>query len=537
MGLTKRERRAEVVGRLCELRDSEERMYSEQLLDAMLGETGDGWTVDKDCRDLIDLLSEDECTDEANDPRIFKCSVCGMTLDTSDEHGEPTMWDKGGVPAVPTYCPGCGSVVTYQNDFVNTGKPYHPGDAVLDAGVISSEETCDAHIGRIRDGLHSGVSAGRRSDAGDGSREGASGLGGHENPEEGRDDPDERFHGGVPDREHSDSGADDGAQDVDGLDSRERLEADIRSKPMHTITTLAWPQSANDVKEMLWSVSVEEAIGWIDRQAQITAREQFESRAQVLGIYHELMGQYEEQHVEVANLREQVAELTEGRDELVGEVNHLMGEVTAKSDIIGVLEHDRDDWRDRAEDMRMERDDNAAAICKLKQQLNDGGLLFPVDANLEFIHVGDRLEEGTAKHLLFNKDGWMVLVEHEDWSLYRKPETLHLWHPRGKDDQPIMCDDVVYGEDGIRFEVTGILKNKDHCIVGRMSDGHNKFLKPEWLSHEKPKTVEDVLRTVVTLCHSIWHERDECWDVDSIMESGNMQSFIEDIEKIRTRED
>ncbi len=94
----------------------------------------------------------------------------------------------------------------------------------------------------------------------------------------------------------------------------------------------------------------QEAVrGWLDRQAQITAKEQFESRAQVLGIYHELMGQYEEQHVEVANLREKVAELTEGRDELVGEVNHLMGDAAAKSDIIGVLEHDRDDWRAKAE--------------------------------------------------------------------------------------------------------------------------------------------------------------------------------------------
>ena len=58
----------------------------------------------------------------------------------------------------------------------------------------------------------------------------------------------------------------------DGADSREKLEADVLKYYTHTVSTAMWPPSANKHTDMV-SVSMDDVLGWLDRQAAITANE------------------------------------------------------------------------------------------------------------------------------------------------------------------------------------------------------------------------------------------------------------------------
>ena len=55
-------------------------------------------------------------------------------------------------------------------------------------------------------------------------------------------------------------------------DSREKLEADVRKRYTHTVSTAMWPPSANKHTDMV-SVSIDTVLEWLDRQAAITANE------------------------------------------------------------------------------------------------------------------------------------------------------------------------------------------------------------------------------------------------------------------------
>ncbi len=111
MSKSRRERRAEAIERLMELRESDKSKNVYQLMNALLGETGDGWTVDKDYADLIDLLSEDECHNTLDDDwGTFECSECGTQWEVS-----PVYIDAGGTSEhdliIPRHCPNCGCKV------------------------------------------------------------------------------------------------------------------------------------------------------------------------------------------------------------------------------------------------------------------------------------------------------------------------------------------------------------------------------------------------------------------------------------------
>ena len=58
----------------------------------------------------------------------------------------------------------------------------------------------------------------------------------------------------------------------DEVDSREKLEADVLKYYTHTVSTAMWPPSANKHTDMV-SVSMDDVLGWLDRQAAITANE------------------------------------------------------------------------------------------------------------------------------------------------------------------------------------------------------------------------------------------------------------------------
>ena len=64
--------------------------------------------------------------------------------------------------------------------------------------------------------------------------------------------------------------------------------------------------------------------------------------------------------------------------------------------------------------------------------------------------------------------------------------------PRGADGEPINVGDVVYGEDGRAWRVRGVTigeksqAHPDHVIRATSDAGVWRYLKPEWLTHERP---------------------------------------------------
>lgn len=65
--------------------------------------------------------------------------------------------------------------------------------------------------------------------------------------------------------------------------------------------------------------------------------------------------------------------------------------------------------------------------------------------------------------------------------------------PVGNDGKPIRPGETVCGSDGHEWRVTYIRIGRNHSV--RATDGtESKALRPEWLTHEKPPTVEGVLK-------------------------------------------
>lgn len=120
----------------------------------------------------------------------------------------------------------------------------------------------------------------------------------------------------------------DGVSDPDGgsnvaymaQDSREKLEADVLKYYTHTVSTAMWPPSANKHTDMV-SVSMDDVLGWLDRQAAITERE-CESAAWKANYRHAM--------ARADKLQGQVNELTAERGE-IAELIGWRGEVDGNS--------------------------------------------------------------------------------------------------------------------------------------------------------------------------------------------------------------
>ena len=166
-------------------------------------------------------------------------------------------------------------------------------------------------------------------------------------------------HGGVT---TSDS------RQIDGMDSREQLEADVLKYYTHTVSTAMWPPSANKHTDMV-SVSMNDVLGWLDRQAAITRREC-------------------ENAAWKANYRHAMARA----DKLQGQVNEL----TAERDALRIY---RDSWVSKAtvlegdvDRLVRERDELQAKVDELEAEANglvgqigdvEGSLLIAQSKNRE----------------------------------------------------------------------------------------------------------------------------------------------------------
>lgn len=181
--------------------------------------------------------------------------------------------------------------------------------------------------------------------------------------------------------ESAESGASGGG---DPDDSREKLEADVRKRYTHTVSTAMWPPSANKHTDMV-SVSIDTVLGWLDRQAAITERE---VKLELLGDSEQplttaLMASVASNLAEKnGELREQVDELTAERDELERANERQARKITAVCDLNDVqskrikeLEAERDElkrqldtMRDVTREFRDERDELKVKLRECDEQ-------------------------------------------------------------------------------------------------------------------------------------------------------------------------
>lgn len=86
--------------------------YMEQFIGELREDVFSDLCSDADYSEIFQRLADliDPTCRDIGDIHVFVCSKCGCELDVDDREGEPTMWD-GGAPAVPRYCPNCGSRV------------------------------------------------------------------------------------------------------------------------------------------------------------------------------------------------------------------------------------------------------------------------------------------------------------------------------------------------------------------------------------------------------------------------------------------
>lgn len=177
--------------------------------------------------------------------------------------------------------------------------------------------------------------------------------------------------------------------------------------------------------------------------------------------------------------------------DLQREVDHMRD---ATADMVEELWHDLAMWRDRSEDMRMDLADAES--------------------------FAERVEGCVTK-------GEPVTLFGVDYIPERKPIV-------GKDGALISMGDVVYGEDGVRFEVSGFLRDREHCVVGRRRNGSCKVLRPEWLTHECPDTMgmirDDLLMSPRNYCerHGLMPKTEDHMTFDVEKAKGLMLTHVAD---------
>ena len=88
--------------------------------------------------------------------------------------------------------------------------------------------------------------------------------------------------------------------------------------------------------------------------------------------------------------------------------------------------------------------------------------------------------------------GWKSVLLPVCDAIEAEVEERYVPLPTGYDGNPIRPDETVYGSDGHKWLVTYIRVGRNHSV--RATDGtESKALRPEWLTHCKPPTVEDVI--------------------------------------------
>lgn len=150
-------------------------------------------------------------------------------------------------------------------------------------------------------------------------------------------------------------------------------------------------------------------------------------------------------------------------------------------------------------------EDGSAMTCKDCRVLMRGKLADALEAAQELpegvewprfedgglVRFGDEFEHGGVKTRVTDvefRDGKTAVwggVGTDDPTVHVDNEPLKRPGVKDRDGKTIKKGDTVWGEDGREWLVTGLLRDKNHCVVA-LSGGKVKMLKPEWLTHSKP---------------------------------------------------
>ena len=138
----------------------------------------------------------------------------------------------------------------------------------------------------------------------------------------------------------------------------------------------------------------------------------------------------------------------------------------------------------------------------------------------DFTAIADRIDAEHERELRETGEDIVQDVRHEWVRL-----------PVDADGVPIHVGDLMDNthKDGFRAKrVIGICQHPDERWTVEVDEGRLRWHDAAKLRHHHEPTVEDVLRDVVTLCHNTWKEGSafEFYDVDDVMESGNIAEYI-----------
>lgn len=106
--------------------------------------------------------------------------------------------------------------------------------------------------------------------------------------------------------------------------------------------------------------------------------------------------------------------------------------------------------------------------------------------------------------------------------------------PRGKDGRPIRVGETVYGEDGRAWHVRGVtigeksIAHPEHVIRATSDAEQLRYLKPEWLTHERPDSWERIAQELEAWCDRVDVDRDAC---------GEPRELARRIRRLAERED
>lgn len=329
----------------------------------------------------------------------------------------------------------------------------------------------------------------------------------------------------------------------DFADSREKLEADVRKHYAYSTTTLLYPPSANKTTDMLRSLPIDTVVGWLDRQAAITAeetsgaweeyrdatqREIAELTAQVDELQTRLEAQINETACQSADyvaeqrlaieLQAQVDELQAERDNLARDLAEcdesrieLMERCERAEKALVEMERERDYWElhtdcwaDKCKDMRTSRDcfkerakrneDKAKNYQRQLSKAERYGTIWPrwkdgapIELPCAFEYMGntERLQG-----IRFYSNAYVLEftgIDHAKESFGIEYGTRHSRPPLvASDGKPILKGETLYGlSDSKAWTVTGFDRTRPWSVWAE-NGGGCKCLKPEWLAHEKP---------------------------------------------------
>ena|GEM_PF-5189720 len=239
-----------------------------------------------------------------------------------------------------------------------------------------------------------------------------------------------------------------------------------------------------DAERKRYSEQIDELTA--ERDTLMTALKQSQEDCQM---WHDQFDAENAAHMET---RKELNACADVRDKAIAERDHLEAQVRQLEGDLKGARKSRDHWQRVASG-------HAAEIQRLKHNLEaerELARMWPRYSDGRPVRVGDEIGfEGCVRRVERIEFGSATFKLHAEHESRRAPFGTEIDYPplTAKDGQPIEEGTLLYGEDGRAWLVESIAHGEKYPIEGSC-DGEYKRLKPEWLTHEKPKdSLDDVV--------------------------------------------